>query len=137
MNAITRNITKAVFIVGIGAILLATVFYALFFSFAETTEFFEALWFPILAGFLAMFFIGRIIGNSFSPSFAFKIWHGVVLIFVLLIIAIVIGVMATMLLPNWDSINVQDVFSIILVFLLFGGLPTLVTGIWLGYRLKK
>ena len=137
MKIVAKNITQAVLIVGIGAFLLATVFYALFFSFAETIEFFEVLWFPILAGFLAMCFAGILIGNSFSQSFNFKIWHGVAIIFVLLIIAVVIGVMTTLLLPNWDRVDLQDVISIILVFLAFGGLPTLLTGIWLGYRLKK
>ena len=93
---------------------------------------------PILLGFLAMCFAGIVIGNSFSTRFNFKIWHGVVLVFVLLIIAIVIGVVATLLIPNWDSYDIiQSAISVILIFLSFGGLPTLITGIWLGYRLKK
>jgi len=137
MNLITKQIIKAVFLEGIGAILLGTAFYGLFFSFAEIIDFFEALWFPILIGFLAMYFAGRIIGNSFSSNFKFKIRHGVAIVFVLLIIAIVMGVMAMLLLSDWDSVGIQGVFSVILVFLVFGGLPTLVVGIWLGYDLKK
>lgn len=137
MNSIAKHILKAVIIESIGAIILASGFYTLFFSFAETIEFFEVLWLPILIGFLAMCFAGRAIGNSFSPSFKFKIWHGVVLVFVLLIIAIVIGVVATLLIPNWDRFDIQDVFSVILVFLAFGGLPTLIVGVWLGNQLKN
>lgn len=138
MNTIAKHILKAVIIESIGAVILASAFYALFFSFAETIEFFEVLWLPILLGFLAMCFAGIVIGNSFSARFNFKIWHGVILVFVLLIIAIVIGVVATLLIPNWDSYDIiQSAISVILIFLSFGGLPTLLTGIWLGYRLKK
>lgn len=136
-NQITKKITQAVFTLSIGAVLLATAFYVLFFSFKETMEFFETLWLPILAGFLTMYFAGTLIGNSFLPSFKFKIWQGVVIIFVLLITGIVVGIMATLLLYNWDRVDLQGVISIILVFLAFGGLPTLLTGIWLGYKLKK
>lgn len=138
MNTIAKHILKAVLIESIGAVLLASAFYALFFSFAETMEFFKILWFPILAGFFAMCFAGIVIGNSFSQNFKFKVWHGVVIIFVLLIIAIVVGVIATLFIPNWDSFDIiQSAISVILIFLSFGGLPTLLTGIWLGYRLKK
>ena len=138
MNTIAKHILKALLIEGIGAIILASAFYTLFFSFAETIEFFEVLWLPILIGFLAMCFAAIFIGNSFSPRFNFKIWHGVVLVLVLLLIAIVTGVIATLLIPNWDSYDIiQSAISVILIFLSFGGLPTLITGIWLGYRLKK
>lgn len=137
MSEITKNILKAVFVESIGTILLGSVSYALFFSLAETKEFFEVLWLPILAGFTAMCFAGRALGNSFSPSFKFNVWHGIVIVFALLFIAIIVGVMATLLLPNWDKIGLQDVFSVILVFLSFGGLPTLVVGVWLGNALKK
>lgn len=138
MSTIAKHILKAVLIESVGAVLLASAFYALFFSFAETMEFFKILWFPILAGFFAMCFAGIVIGNSFSQNFKFKVWHGVAIIFVLLIIAIVIGVIATLFIPNWDSFDIiQGAISVILIFLSFGGLPTLLTGIWLGYRLKK
>ncbi|RZL30479.1 MAG: hypothetical protein EOO96_18055 [Pedobacter sp.] len=138
MNTIAKHILKAVLIESIGAVLLASAFYALFFSFAETMEFSKILWFPILAGFFAMCFAGIVIGNSFSQNFKFKVWHGVAIIFVLLIIAIVIGVIATLFIPNWDSFDIiQGAISVILIFLSFGGLPTLLTGIWLGYRLKN
>lgn len=138
MNSITKRILKAVFIESAGAIVLASAFYALFFSFAETMAFFEVLWFSILAGFLAMCFAGIVIGNSFSQTFKFKVWHGVAIIFALLLVAIVAGVMATLLIPNWDTFCIiQSAISVILIFLSFGGLPTLLTGIWLGYRLKN
>lgn len=138
MSSTTKTITKAVIAEAIGTLLLGSGFYILFFSFAETLAFFEVLWLPLLVGFIAMFFIGRIMGNSFSPSFKYKVWHGVAIIFTLLIVAIITGVTATVLIPNWDSLDrIQGVISVVLIFLSFGGLPTLVVGIWLGYRLKK
>ncbi|WAC42574.1 hypothetical protein [Pedobacter sp. SL55] len=138
MNHISKTINKAVFIQIIGTILLGSVFYALFFSVTETVDFFKVLWFPLFVGFFTMFFSGKFIGNSFKPTFNFKVWHGIAIIFALLFVGIIAGVLAMQFLPDWHiSDNVQTIISLLLIFLTFGGLPTLIVCIWLGYKLCK
>lgn len=138
MSLISKTIKKAVFIQIIGTILLGSAFYTLFFSAAETVEFFKVLWLQLLFGFIAMYFAGRWIGNSFKPTFNFKVWHGIAIIFALLFVGIIAGVLAMQFLPDWHiSDNIQTIISLLLIFLTFGGLPTLIVGIWLGYALRK
>ncbi|MCZ4245919.1 hypothetical protein [Pedobacter punctiformis] len=133
---IKQHIFKAVTIEIAGALLVFSLLYTLFFGLNETVEILCWLWLPILISCTAAYVFGWVISNWFTVHYNFKKWQGVAIIFSLLIISIIAGVFALSLANNNDINDLTDVFPVILIFLLFGGLPTLVVGFWLGKQLE-
>lgn len=133
----TKLIFKALTIEIIGAFLLSTFFYTGFFGVDEAKQFFQWLCLPIIIGCALTFAFAWFIGGRFAPNYRFKKWQGVAILFALLLFGIVSTMFIFSLTPDNDINEVSDYAYVILVFLLFGGLPTLILGLWLGNRLIK
>src|SRR5690606_12263987 len=93
------------------------------------------LCFPVLAGVLAMFLLGWYIGNNHLHQP--KVWHGILLNFALLFMGVTVGTFAAHLGNNIDSLTLNGMLTVWLVFLLFGGIPTLLIGWWFGMRMQQ
>lgn len=133
----TKLIFKALTIEIVGAFLLSSFFYTVFFGLEETQQFFQWLCMPILIGCALTYVFAWFIGSQFSPNYQFKKWQGLAIIFTLLLFGIVNTLFIFSLTPDNDINEASDYVNVIFVFLLFGGLPTLVLGLWLGNRLSK
>lgn len=132
-----RYIFTAISIEIVGALIFFTFFYSLFFGFKETIEFVRWLWLPLVIGCVSAYVFGWILANAFPTHYRFKKWQAVLMMFALLFGAIVVAMAVISLWPNNDIDEVSDVFPAVLVFLAFGGLPTLFVGLWLGSRLAR
>lgn len=117
------------------AILIFTLFYALFFNLNETIEILYWLWIPILVGCAVTYFLGWLIGRCFPIGFRYRRWHGVLIMFTLLIAGIIAAMLMLSVSVNSDIDAFSDVFPVLFIFLIFGGIPTLFVGLWLGNRL--
>lgn len=134
---IKQYILKAVGIEIFGTILLFSFFYTLFFGSNETIKIFHWLWLPIFIGCALAFGLAWVISDWFSENYNFKKRQGVIIIFGLLISGVIAGTISLSLSDGNDINDFSDFFSIIIVFLLFGGIPTIAVGLWLGNRLKS
>ncbi|MFV0541167.1 MAG: hypothetical protein ACK5MZ_08020 [Aestuariibaculum sp.] len=83
-----------------------------------------------------MYTIGWFLGKLFPKNYPYKTYHGIIILFAVLIFAIFIGCFVLGLMPNNDMNAITDVFPVLLIFLIFGGLPTFIIGIWLGKKLR-
>lgn len=133
----TKLIFKALTIEIIGAVLLSSFFYTIFFGLNETIQFFQWLCIPIIIGCVLTYTFGWLIGSRFTPNYQFKKWQGVAIIFALLLFNIIASLFIFSLTPDNDINEASDYVNVIFVFLLFGGLPTLILGLWLGNQLSK
>jgi len=137
MQPQTRNILTAVTIEVVTAILVFSFFHILFFGVQATLEI-KAFLFPIFSGIACAYGSGWLIGNNLIIQNGYKVWHGVAIIFTILLIAVVAGTLSVNLTQQLDGIkNLSGLLSVILVFLIFGSLPTLAIGLWLGKCLKQ
>lgn len=136
MKKVKQYIFKAITIEIVLAILIFSFFYTLFFSLKDTIEILCWLWFPILIGGMAVYILGWFLGSNFPEDFRFKKWHGVLIMFIVLITGIIVGMLAFSLSKNNDVNNFSDFIPVPIVFLIFGGIPTLLVGLWLGNSLE-
>ncbi|RZL39546.1 MAG: hypothetical protein EOO96_00355 [Pedobacter sp.] len=134
---IKKLIFTAITIEIIGAMLVSFFFYTLFFGIEETKKLVEWLYPPMIIGCSVTYAFGWIIGNRITTNYQFKKWQGLVIIFALLLVGVFGGMLTLSLSANSDINEISDVFPVVLVFLAFGGLPTLILGLWLGNRLSK
>lgn len=137
LNRIKKLIFTAITIEIVGAFLLASLFHTVFFGLKETVAILQWLCFPLLIACAITYAFGWFIGNRFSARYHFKKWQGVVIMFALLLVGIFGGMLTLSISANNDINEITDVFPVVLVFLAFGGLPTLILGLWLGNRLSK
>ncbi|SOD18352.1 hypothetical protein [Pedobacter xixiisoli] len=137
LNRTKRLILTAITIEIIGAIFISSFFYTMFFGLNETIEIFRWLFFPILFGTILTYALGWFIGSSFSANYVFKKWQGILMMFALLIVGICGAMLSLSFASNNDINSIDAIFPVIFVFLAFGGLPTLILGLWLGSQLKK
>ena len=120
------------------------------FNFEQTFKFIFNLKLNFLVGISGIYFIGYLVGKNLwrlkKKSAKFKIVHGIVAIFLVLVIGTIIGSTVGFLeegLPH--SIKYGNLLYELFAYyfkpmywiLLFGSLPTLVSGIVLGIFLKK
>lgn len=133
----TKLIFTSITIEIIGAFLVFNFFYTLFFNAHETTEILRWLWLPLVVGCATMYILAWLFAKALPPNYRYKIWQGVLLMFALLLVSIIVGMVVISMWPNNDINELADVFPVILISLAFGGLPTLLVGLWLGNRLKK
>ena len=140
MQTLTKKILNAVLIEAFGTLLTFFVLYSLLFNAQEMMMFLDILWFPGIIAVVAMLATGYILGEFLSASLKprYPLALGVFIMFVLLLIGIVVGVLAFNLSNIGDKITkIESWISVILVFLLFGGIPTLIVGMVLGKKLKR
>ena len=137
LSRINKLIFTAITIEIVGAFVLAFLFYAVFFGLKETVMLLQWLYLPLLIACFITYAVGWFIGNRFSANYQFKKWQGVVIMFALIIVGIFGGMLTLSFSANNDINEIADVFPVVLVFLAFGGLPTLILGLWLGNRLSK
>ncbi|UIR55672.1 hypothetical protein LZQ00_15550 [Sphingobacterium sp. SRCM116780] len=139
MQSITKKILYAVVLESFGTLLTFFVLYSLFFNVQEIIMFLGILWFPGIIAVIAMLATGYTLGEFLSTSLKprYTLTSGIIILFVLLLIGIVVGVLAFNLSNEGDKITrMESWMAVILVFLLFGGIPTLIVGIVLGKKLK-
>jgi hypothetical protein len=138
MNRITKHITTAISLEIVLGFLMFLFFHNLLLGVYENAfDVIIWLWFPILIGIISMYAIGWYLGKQLPENYSYKIYHGIIILFAILIIAVLVGSFIFALMPNNDMDSIADVFLVLLVFLIFGGLPTLLVGIWLGNKLSK
>lgn len=137
LSRINKLIFTAITIEIVGALVLASLFYTVFFGLKETVDIFQWLCFPLLMACAITYAFGWFIGNHFSARYQFKKWQGVIIMFALLLVSIFGGMLTLSISANNDINEITDVFPVVLLFLAFGGLPTLIWGLWLGSRLSK
>lgn len=132
-----KYILTAVTIEIMGTLFLFSLLYTLFFGIKDTLEILHWLLFSIFIGCTAAYGFGWFMSGWFPNSYNFRKWQAVVIIFSLLIIGIIAGMLSLSLTKGNDINAISDLFPVILVFLLFGSLPTLGVGLWLGNRLQR
>ena len=101
---------------------------------------FKGIFFPIGSGILMCVVLGILIGEFFpferQPR-ALQIYLGIIILFFLLFEGVLTGYFVenarySLFHFNWNNLGI-----LFLIFLTFGGIQTLVVGIWLGMKLKK
>ena len=120
------------------------------FDFRGTFKFINDAFLNFIIGILGLYFIGKIVGKNLwrfkSKTKKFNIFHGILAIFLVLFFGTIIGSTVGFLqegLPNQHyeynlGEEVYDYFFKPLYWiLLFGFLPTLISGIFLGNVLRK
>ena len=120
------------------------------FDFKETFKFIYELKLNFFVGIIGLYFIGYLIGNKLNiikdKKGTLKIFHGIIAIFLILILGTLIGSSVGFFEEGFPSYlkygnlsnclfdyYVKPMFWI----MFFGFLPTLLSGIILGYQLKK
>lgn len=143
--------TKLIFIaIGINLIITSLIFLSIIdFDLKEFFKFVFSLFINLLIGIIGLYCIGYLIGQNLykikNSNKKFSLFHGILAIFVVLIFGSLIGSTVGFVqegLPNgyeYDldkelfDYNMKPIFWI----LFFGFIPTLLSGIILGIKLKK
>lgn len=133
---VSKLIFTATTIEIIGALLISSFFYTLFFGVHETITMLKWLYPHLFIGSIFSYALGWLIGQSFSANYQFKKWQGVVIMFALLLAGIFAAMFSLSASSQNDISSFMDFVPVILVFLAFGGIPTLFLGLWLGKQLK-
>lgn len=123
------------------------------FDFNGLFKFLLSLWLNLSIGILGLFFVGKIVGDNLWKlklrKRKYKIIHGIIAIFIVLIFGVLIGSCVGFIqegLPNIIknqkfyklSDEIYDYFFKPLYWiLLFGFIPTLLSGIFLGVAIKR
>ncbi len=120
------------------------------FEFIGFFKFLKSLFINLSVGILGLFFVGNIVGRNLyrlkSKSKNYQIYHGILSIFIILIGGVLIGSCVGFLeegLPNkrykYDLIGelYDYFFKPIYWILIFGFIPTFISGVILGFVLKR
>ena len=138
MNSITKNIITAISIEICLSFLVFILFQNLFLGYYENSvDLIVWLWLPISMTVIAMYTMAWYLGKQLPANYAYKTYHGIIILFSLLIVAVLVGCFVFSLQGNNDFDDVTDVCPVLLIFLVFGSLPTLFVGHWLGKKLNK
>lgn len=138
MNSITKHLLTAISIEICLSFLVFIFFHNLFLGYYENSvDVIVWLWLPISMAVIAMYAMAWYLGKQLPANYAYKTYHGIIILFSLLLVAVLVGCFVFSLQNNNDFDDVTDVFPVLLIFLVFGSLPTLFVGLWLGKRLNK
>ncbi|MFV5694125.1 hypothetical protein ACM55G_01640 [Flavobacterium sp. LB3P122] len=147
----TKSTKYFFLIISINLLIAFLIFSAIIdFDFKNTIRFIYDLKMNLLFGVIGLYFIGYIIGNKLNiikeKKGTLKIVHGILAIFLVLIVGTLIGSSVGFLeegfpsyLKNGDLLKSLFDYYIKPMFwiMFFGFIPTLLSGIVLGYQLKK
>lgn len=148
---ILKKTTKLIFeTIGINLIIASLIFLFLIeFDLIEFFKFILSLFINLLIGIIGLFMIGYMIGQNLykikKSNKKFLVFHGILAIFGVLILGTLIGSTVGFLqegLPDGYEYDLKKelfdyFFKPIYWILLFGFIPTLISGIILGIKLKK
>lgn len=133
-----KSATKYIFIAIEVEFLAALITFSTIYTFIFGESIYQALEYLIIPTIVSLIFvsiIGYLIGEKINYAKIRKSirWFlGVLLLFFLLVIAISIGTIIT-----HDIISFRIWLEIIFLFFVFGGIQTLLIGIWLGCKLSR